>query len=151
MGTFTTGQVLTAAEMNGLIPLCVVENTASTLTDGVATDIAYTSELIDPLGWHSNSTNTSRITPTIAGYYLVTIVINNVGGTTRALTGVFKNGAATNPPIFMDTPGTIDDFTVTGFVYANGTSDYFTQRSLVTGATKTDVRSQFGMTLIRPA
>jgi hypothetical protein len=113
------------------------------LTDGVNTDIAFTSEVVDPYGWHSNSVNTSRITPNIAGTYLFTLVINNVSGTTRALTGLFKNGAATNVPIFMDTPGTIDDFTVSGYATANGTTDYFDMRALVTGATKTGVRAQF--------
>jgi hypothetical protein len=45
----------------------------------------------------------------------------------------------------MDTPGTIDDFTVSGYVTANGTTDYFEQQALVTGATKTGVRCQFSM------
>jgi hypothetical protein len=144
-GTFVSGQILTAAELNAGLPLCVLENTAVTLTDGVAAFIPFTTEIVDALDWHSNSVNTSRITPNIAGTYLVTLVINNVSGTTRALTGVQKNGAATIVPVYMDTNGTIDDFTVSGYVTANGTTDYFEQQALVTGATKTGVRCQFSM------
>lgn len=150
LGTFVTGQVLTASELNNAIPLCVLQNDNVTLTDGVSADIAYTSELTDDLGWHSNTTNTARITPNIAGIYLVTMVLNNVSGTTRALHGLFKNGAATTIPIFMDTTGTIDDFTVSGYINANGTTDYFTHRALVTGATKTGVKAQFSMQFIHP-
>jgi hypothetical protein len=144
-GTYVSGQILTAAELNAGLPLCVLENAAVTLTNGVNTYIPFTTEIVDALGWHSNATNTSRITPNIAGTYLVTLVINNVSGTTRALTGLSKNGSATNVPIFMDTPGTIDDFTVTGYVTANGTTDYFEQQALVTGATLTTVKAQFSM------
>jgi hypothetical protein len=142
-GTFVSGQILTAAELNAGLPLCVLENTAVTMTDGVAGVVPYTSELTDPYGWHSNSVNTSRITPNIAGTYLFTLIVNNVSGTTRALQGLFKNGAATTVPIFMDTNGDIDDFTVSGYATANGTTDYFEQRYLVTGATKTSVACQF--------
>ena len=143
-GTYVSGQILTAAELNAGLPLCVLENTAVTLTDTVNTEIPFTSELTDPYGWHSNSVNTTRITPNIAGTYLFTMCINNVStGTTRALTGLFKNGAATSVPIFMDTPGTLDDFTVSGYATANGTTDYFEMRATVVGATKTGVRAQF--------
>ena len=142
-GTYVSGQILTSAELNAGMPLCVLENTSTTFTDSVAGVVPYTSELTDPLGWHSNSVNTSRITPNIAGTYLFTLVVNNVSGGTRALQGLFKNGAATAVPIFMDTPGTIDDFTVSGYATANGTTDYFEHRYLVTGATKTGVACQF--------
>ena len=144
-GTYVSGQILTAAELNAGLPLCVLENTAVTLTNGVAAYIPFTTEIVDAHGWHSNAVNTSRITPNIAGTYLVTLCINNMSGTTRALTGVQKNGAATNVPVYMDTPGTIDDFTVSGYVTANGTTDYFEMQGLVTGATLTTVRAQFSM------
>lgn len=135
----------------GQTPLCVLENTSVSLSDGTVTQIAYTTEITDAFNWHSTSTNTSRITPTIAGVYLVTMAINDVSGsTTRALQGVYKNGAATSVPIFMDTTGIFDDFTVSGYVTANGTTDYFQHTALVTGASKT-AKAQFSMQWICPA
>jgi hypothetical protein len=151
LGTFAVGQVLTAQELNNAIPLCILENSSVSLTNNVTTSIPYPSEILDPLNWHDNSTNNTRITPNIAGYYLVTIVINNVSvGLTRALTALFKNGAVTTIPIAFDGPGTIDDFTASGYVTANGTTDYFEQVALVSGANKTSIRTQFSMQFVRP-
>ena len=130
----------------GSVPLCVLENASFSLADGVNTQVPYTSEVTDTYNWHSNSTNTTRITPTIAGVYLATVMLNNVSSGTRALHGVYKNGAATTVPVFMDTPATIDDFAVAGYVTANGTTDYFEHTALQTsGATKTNLKCQFGM------
>ena len=142
-GTYVSGQILTAAELNAGLPLCVLENTAVTMTDGVAGVVPFTSEVTDPLGWHSNATNTSRITPNIAGTYFFNICVNDVAGTTRALMRVLKNGAALTVPIQMDTTGIFDDFTLSGYATANGTTDYFELGYLVTGATKTNVDCQF--------
>lgn len=151
IGTFVAGQILTASELNNAIPACVLQNTSVTLTDGVNTAIAYTSELRDPLNWHSNSVNTSRITPTIAGIYLVTMVINNVSGTTRSLHTLYKNGGVPTVPIGFDTTGgAVDDFVASGYIDANGTTDYFTHQALVTGATKTGVIAQFSMQFVCP-
>lgn len=148
-GTFVSGQILTAAELNAGLPTCVLTNGSFTLTDGVSTLVAFTSEVTDAYGWHSTSVNTSRITPNIAGTYLVTMLINNVNGTTRALTNLFKNGASVSAPLIItDTPGTFDDFSTVGFVTVNGTTDYFEMNALVTGATKTGCGAQFSMTRI---
>ena len=148
-GTFSTGQVLTASELNSGLPTCVLTNGSFTLTDGVGILVAFTSEVTDLYGWHSTSVNTSRITPNIAGTYLVTMLLTNVSGTTRALANCQKNGSTiAAPAIITDTPGTIDDFSTVGFVTANGTTDYFEMNCLVTGATKTSCAAQFSMTRI---
>ena len=147
-GTFVSGQVLTAAELNAGLPTCVLENAAAALANGSDTTIPFTSEVTDLNGWHSNSVNTSRITPNIAGTYLVTMQINDVsGGLTRALIKLFKNGTQPTIPINTDTTGIFDDFNAVGFVTANGTTDYFEMIVLVTGSTKT-AKAQFSLTRI---
>ena len=147
-GTFASGQVLTAAELNAGLPTCVLENAAAALANGSDTTIPFTSEVTDLNGWHSNSVNTSRITPNIAGTYLVTMQINDVSvGLTRSLIQLLKNGSVTTIPIMTDTTGIFDDFGATGFVTANGTTDYFEMNALVTGSTKT-AKAQFTMTRI---
>ncbi len=147
-GTFVSGQILTAAELNAGLPTCVLENAAAALANGSDTTIPFTSEVTDLNGWHSNSVNTSRITPNIAGTYLITMQINDVsGGITRALVKLNKNGAALTIPIVTDTTGIFDDFNAVGFATANGTTDYFEMVALVVGATKT-AKAQFTVTRI---
>ena len=150
-GTFVSGQILTAAELNAGLPTCVVSKNPFTATNGVSGVVAFDTELTDLYGWHSTSVNTSRITPNIAGTYLVTMLFSNVSAAlvTRALANVFKNGASNTPlSIITDTTGTLDDFTTVGFVTANGTTDYFEMNYLVSGATITVAAAQFSMTRI---
>jgi len=146
-GTYVSGQILTASELNAGLPTCVLTNTSVSLVAGTALQIPFTTELTDPYGWHSTSVNTSRITPNIAGTYLITMQINDVSGTTRALLTLYKNGAVTAPPIATDTTGIIDDFNSVGFATANGTTDYFEMTALVTGLSKT-ATAQFTVTRI---
>ena len=147
-GTFVSGQILTAAELNAGLPTCVLENAAAALANGTDTTIPFTSEVTDLNGWHSTTVNTSRITPNIAGTYLVTMQINDVSsGITRALVKLHKNGAATTIPIVTDTTGIFDDFNAIGFTTANGTTDYFEMVALVVGTTKT-AKAQFSLTRI---
>jgi hypothetical protein len=147
-GSFSVGQVLTAAELNAGLPTCVLENASVSLVDGVVTQIPFSSEVTDLNGWHSTSVNNSRITPNIAGTYLVTMQINDISTTTnRALVALYKNGAVTTIPIQSDTTGIFDDFSATGFVTANGTTDYFQMTALVQNASKT-AKAQFTMTRI---
>jgi hypothetical protein len=147
-GTFVSGQILTSAELNAGLPTCVLENISVSLVSGTGLAIPFTSEVTDLNGWHSTSVNTSRITPNIAGTYLVTMQINDVSvGLTRSLIQLLKNGAVTTIPIMTDTTGIFDDFNATGFVTANGTTDYFEMNALVQGANKT-AKAQFTMTRI---
>jgi hypothetical protein len=147
-GTYVSGQILTASELNAGLPTCVLENSSVSLVSGTGLAIPFTSEVTDLNGWHSTSVNTSRITPNIAGTYLVTMQINDVSvGLSRSLIQLLKNGAVTTIPIMTDTTGIFDDFNATGFVTANGTTDYFEMNALVQGANKT-AKAQFTMTRI---
>jgi hypothetical protein len=149
-GTFAAGQVLTAAELNAGLPTCVLTNTSVSLINGTQQQVPFTVEMTDLNNWHSTTTNTERITPNIAGTYLVTAQINDVSGSvTRALIEIYKNGAPLSgtPRVMTDTPGTIDDFNAVGFVTMNGTTDYLTVNALVTGANKT-ATVQFSATRI---
>jgi hypothetical protein len=155
IGTFVTGQVLTAAEMNNAIPLCILENGSMAIPSGVATSVTFSTEVLDPLNWHSTSTNTSRVTPTIAGYYLVNLQMNDItgAGQTRALLRCNKNAAdVATVRIQMDTPGDDDDFNITGFVYCNGTTDYLEMNVLQTNGTSTTrtITARFVVQFVHP-
>jgi hypothetical protein len=146
-GTYVSGQILTAAELNAGLPTCVLTNTSVSLVAGPALQIPFTVEVTDLNGWHSTTVNTSRITPNIAGTYLITMQINDVSGTTRSLLVLWKNGATVSPSIATDTTGITDDFQCLGFATANGTTDYFEMTALVTGLSKT-ATAQFTVTRI---
>lgn len=79
--TWTTGQVVTAAQMNSNIrdavnfilspPVAVMRQTvAQTLTTGTWTGITLDTEDLDRDNGHSTVTNTSRYTAQTAGWYL---------------------------------------------------------------------------------
>lgn len=85
IGTFTAGQVLTAAEMNELgensnnyrvPPICVLSTTTNvTMTSaniGYAIPFGAGSEVVDSDSMHDVSTNNSRITINTAGVYALT-------------------------------------------------------------------------------
>jgi hypothetical protein len=75
LGDFSAGDVLTAADLNALNNVTALELTAAfNIPTGAPTNITFGAgtEIVDVSGWHSTSTNTERITPTIQGIYLVT-------------------------------------------------------------------------------
>jgi len=113
-------------------PMCVVRQVSAgtSCTTATGTALLFDTELIDPAAWHSTSSNTSRITPNIAGWYLPTgkIAFNSDSGSTGRRGAQFrKNGATTFEQIlipksvtaglYVPTPGTLP-------VFLNGSTDY---------------------------
>ena len=155
IGTFTAGQVLTASELNNAIPLCILENASMVIPASTTTQVTFSTEVLDPLGWHSTSTNTSRITPNISGYYFVTMQLNDItssGTLTRALMSLIKNGEALAIPIQMDTEGSSYDFALPGYVFCNGTTDYIEMRVFQTnaGSTSRTINARFTAEFVHP-
>ena len=114
ISTFTSGQILTATQMNGIgtnvnnyrvPPMCFTTgvNTSQTLTHGAFTNIQFTgADTVDTDDIHNPSSNSDRFTVTTAGVYVVTayIQINATGITTGLLNitvnaaGVYENGTS---------------------------------------------------------
>jgi hypothetical protein len=98
-GLFEVGDLLTADLLNLATyrPVCSLHQTVSQTGIAVTTDVilSYTTEDVDQEGWHDNVTNNSRITPTLAGYYEVTVIGTWVASTTISSTfaSIYKNGA----------------------------------------------------------
>ena len=154
-GTFATGQILTAAELNTVLPACVLTGSIVTVS-GTDQYLPFTTEEYDPLNFHSNSTNTTRITPTISGFYLCTLSVNNLngaGGNFRALGNIRRNRASAslldnrfaNFDINNYAP---DDFTVTGVTFANGTTDYIESYFLQNSASNKTIDVVFSVVLV---
>lgn len=73
-GQYVDGDQPTAAETNSPLPRCVLYATdaqQATANTTVWATFGAGTEQSDPLGFHSTTTNTERITPTVAGLYRV--------------------------------------------------------------------------------
>jgi hypothetical protein len=69
------GDIITAADMNRALsgspekPMCILRRSTNlTVATAVQTAVPWDVEDLDTHGWHSTSVNTSRITPTVAGW-----------------------------------------------------------------------------------
>jgi hypothetical protein len=133
------GDPILASTINDLIrygpakPMCELQQQAAqTLTSGTSTILTFGtgSEIYDDLNWHDVTTNPSRVTPTIAGRYKVTvrpaIQFNQITTAINAFTS--KNGTA------FDRTGNVKPSTtsntaqaggeIVSIIDCNGTTDY---------------------------
>lgn len=138
--TWTDGEVVTASIMNTHIrdnllelraaPTCRVYRSTSLSLTGTVTLVDMNAESYDTGGWHSTTSNPSRVTPTQQGLYLVQggasfatgafdteaiLYRNGTGGTAFASIGggIYPNG------------GLSLNLTLAAVYEANGTTDYF--------------------------
>lgn len=95
-GTFTAGQVLTAAELNALGAVCVLEDTFTVATaTNVDCGFGAGTEIIDKGNWHSTSTTNERITVPADGIYMVTAsAYQLVGSPNLGRIVILKNGVS---------------------------------------------------------
>jgi len=111
-------------------------------------------EVCDPSNWHSTTTNTDRIYPTIAGSYLVVGHANLETPTfptsSRFYVSVTKNGVN-----YLNTNFTSPNYPssmVGGVMNLNGTTDYVTlQLYQDSGSSKSSIRRNLFCMLLRPA
>jgi hypothetical protein len=95
------------------------------IANNTTTAVNMDTEDFDPYSFHSTSSNTSRITPTVAGYYDVRGGVYMASATAVWDVAIAKNGT----PIQSgqrDTAGTSiqSGRKAAAYVYCNGTTDY---------------------------
>jgi hypothetical protein len=163
------GDVILASTINDLIlyaankPLVLLALPASqSIPDNVQTAILYGagSEIIDTHNFHSTSSNTDRVTPTVAGIYLCRAMMLWAASTQDKRVYVAKNGTAQGG-IARDTVVDTGSHMVQTQreVECNGTTDYVSMLGFqddsgslarnATGAGDTTFSSFFSVTLIR--
>ncbi len=105
----------------------IADNTTTVITFPTATS----TEEYDDLGWHNGASNTSRITPTIAGRYRIKAHLCWAANTTLTAStmNILKNGATIVASGNIK-PNTTDNLACFGgtlewWADANGTTDYF--------------------------
>lgn len=115
----------------------LIQQTAQSIAaSNTALTFGAGSEDIDTNGWHDVTTNPSRITPNIAGYYWVsgTYVTQATGTPFMALTPG-KTGAAVMPraQTYHATTSAIKSISTSAILTADGVSDYFEMFALTNG------------------
>ena len=129
--------------------------TQTGIVNSTNTALTFTTEDIDSHGYHSTSSNTSRVTPLLAGDYRVTGSLSLGGNTDYTQVQVFLalNGTALAPACRI-TPGATSQTLVIGttaIISCNGSTDYFEVWYQATrsgaGTTSTAVSAQFASAL----
>jgi len=112
----------------------LVASGTQSIPDATQTALTFSTEDVDPDGFHSTSSNTSRITPTVAGLYLFMGTYFTAGNTDYVTVDicVAKNGSGTSAPAerrnFSTTATQVSNalsVQCSSILEANGSTDYF--------------------------
>jgi hypothetical protein len=157
LGTFISGQVLSAAELNQLNAVTFCNTTTTALSIVTATNTTFTFGALDIVtdaaGWFN--TGTSRYTPSLSGGGVFTATANitmsaNAGAISYV--AILKNGATlvSKSTSNLATAGANSSLCCTGTVSLNGSTDYLTAIVYQTsGGTITGNTRQFSAQLVR--
>lgn len=158
-----SGDEITAADLTGLEDLTIrapigrlVQTVAQTgIASNTTTAVTFTTEDLDPDGLHDTGSNTSRVTPTVAGHYRVCGSVSIAGAADHTIIEAFirRSGSTGIAPSFR-LAATFGNqtlvFGTTALVECNGTTDYFEICLRVTktaGTVATVISSQFASVL----
>lgn len=124
---------------------------SQTLTSNTATKILFATEDFDT----NNNFASSTFTPTVAGYYQITVRVQVQVGTTAnyAIAYIYKNGVVWSQNQGAPVTSTSMSALVTDIVYCNGTTDYIDGygNAVGTGTLTVTASSFFSGCLLRGA
>lgn len=133
-GNFMTSSLINTIGLNGLgfilNPPCAIlgQATAQSVgSGGSAVAVTYDTESLDSYGGHSVTSNTSRYTGQVAGYYFVVGAVSYATNATgNRLAELHKNGSTFGAQQVFQSPTTSNGATVqvSGIVQLNGSTDY---------------------------
>lgn len=130
----------------------LVASSSQALPDNTATAVLFATEEYDTDNFHSTSSNTARVTPTIAGYYRFTgtVFFEAQSSPVSTTAHIRFNGSTNLAPAPRGVPASLaHNRSVTVMIAMNGSTDYIelvaTQDSA--GADNTNVSSQFSSVL----
>ena len=118
--TLTGATITVASTANPTFSAYVASN--QSITANTFAKVPFNTEEWDTNNNYDSTTN-YRFTPTVAGYYLINSAVSTIGGSTRAIASVFKNGAEDKRG--NDCAAAVNGVVVNALVYANGSTDYF--------------------------
>ena len=121
-GVITQDKFSTNVAGNGPAFSAYLSGSAQSVTGGVWTKLACNTEEFDTNSNYDNATN-YRFTPTVAGYYQVSMGFNIGGGYAGLVTGgIYKNGTLNKQTGYQNS--TWYQFSGSALVYCNGSTDY---------------------------
>ena len=130
----------------------LVASGTQALADNTDVAITFSVEDFDTHGFHSTSSNTSRVTPTVSGYYRFWGTVYFASQTTPVVSEarLRKNGSSNLAPAWRAVPSTVAfsaSFTLQ--IDMNGTSDYIEMigKQDSAGANNTNQSFQFSSVL----
>jgi hypothetical protein len=96
------------------------QNTAQTLSSATLTKITFDTEEYDT----NNNFASSRFTPTVAGYYLVSGKVQSNASYTAGITAIYKNGSLYRYGAYNANATGVSQPSMSCLVYCNGSTDY---------------------------
>lgn len=127
-GRINASDINEAIDASAEKPMCVLrKGTVTSVANNSTAALLWDAEDLDTHGWHNNSSNTSRITPTKAGWIRITATVTFSGNTTgrRGIVIRFNGSSTWWGTTFIATSSANVTVTVTVSVPANGSGDYF--------------------------
>lgn len=117
----TVAGTLTAAKGVGGTPaFSVYQTTAQTLSSATLTKITFDTEEFDT----NNNFASSRFTPTVAGYYLITAKVQGNASYTAGISAFYKNGSLYRYGYYNANATGVSHPATSCLIYCNGSTDY---------------------------
>lgn len=125
MTNIAPGGIIYAADIEGVG--CVLRDTTGQSVANNGANLTWNTEDLDTYNWHDPSTNPSRITPTIAGWYNVKGTVHLAGSATshrRAAAVRLNGGTLYYGNLTSATINATQGNSVEHDLFLNGTTDY---------------------------
>jgi hypothetical protein len=114
----TTGIVLPTAAAPAF---CATRSAAQSISANTYTKIQFNTEVFDTNSNYDPTTN-YRFTPTVAGYYQITVNASTNASSASA-TAIYKNGSNYRE-VYVSNPAIGSNAMITSLIFMNGTTDY---------------------------
>jgi len=143
-GDFSSGDVLSAADLNGFSQVTIASG-AQSIPTATNTTLSFDTEVIDVGGWFAPTS--SDITPDIDGIYIISISVvgMNPGPATRTLGMIYQNATVIAS---YDNNSSVNDFTITAYADVTDGDDFAVVVYQNGGSTETPTAT-FSVHLIR--
>lgn len=114
-------------------------NGSQTIPNNTNTIIEYDAESFDPNSWYN--TSTYKFTPTLAGYYSVTVSVRYNTGTDFDICDLYLYKNTTIAAAASDAHHRYDTLNLNDIIYLNGSSDYLICRTLQVSGSSLSLRN----------
>lgn len=117
--------VIRRATIDGIVCRAVA-GAVQSIPNAASTPLLFSTEDFDPYNLHNNAANTSRITPTQAGYYEANGAYYSAAHVASMDADIFKSGAISLPSGQKEstTASQVRGVLARAIVFCNGTTDY---------------------------